>query len=43
MINEGRMVYDGSVEGLRTTGKGDLDEAFHHLTGQAESEPDEKA
>ncbi|MEP2075242.1 MAG: ATP-binding cassette domain-containing protein, partial [Rhodopirellula bahusiensis] len=43
MINEGRMVYDGSVEGLRTTGKGDLDEAFHHLTGQSESEPDEKA
>ncbi|EMB13885.1 ABC transporter ATP-binding protein [Rhodopirellula europaea] len=43
MINEGRMVYDGSVEGLRTTGKGDLDEAFHHLTGQAESEPDAKA
>lgn len=33
LINEGRKVYDGDVEGLRTTGHGDLDEAFHELTG----------
>ncbi|TWT96239.1 ABC transporter ATP-binding protein [Neorhodopirellula pilleata] len=33
LINEGRKVYDGDVEGLRTTGQGDLDEAFHQLTG----------
>lgn len=32
MINEGRLVYDGSVEGLRNVGKNDLDEAFHTLT-----------
>jgi ABC-2 type transport system ATP-binding protein len=32
MINEGRLVYDGSVEGLRDVGKNDLDEAFHTLT-----------
>lgn len=33
MINEGRMVYDGDVEGLRRTGEGDLDHAFYSLTG----------
>jgi ABC-2 type transport system ATP-binding protein len=32
MINEGRLVYDGSVEGLRDLGKDDLDNAFHSLT-----------
>ncbi len=32
MINEGRLVYDGSVEGLRDRGNNDLDEAFHALT-----------
>ncbi len=32
MINEGRLVYDGSVEGLREHGKENLDEAFHTLT-----------
>ncbi len=32
MINEGRLVYDGSVEGLRDRGNNDLDEAFHSLT-----------
>jgi ABC-2 type transport system ATP-binding protein len=31
MINEGRLVYDGSVEGLRESGP-DLDEAFYKLT-----------
>ncbi|XZE53422.1 ABC transporter ATP-binding protein [Planctomycetaceae bacterium SH139] len=31
MINEGRLVYDGSVEGLRERGS-DLDDAFHNLT-----------
>jgi ABC-2 type transport system ATP-binding protein len=31
MINEGRLVYDGSVEGLREAGP-DLDEAFFKLT-----------
>jgi len=31
MINEGRLVYDGSVEGLRASGP-DLDEAFFKLT-----------
>lgn len=31
MINEGRLVYDGPVEGLRTKGA-DLDDAFHTLT-----------
>lgn len=35
MINEGRLVYDGSVEGLRDVGKNDLDEAFHTLTHRA--------
>ena len=33
MINEGRMVYDGDVDGLRRTGDGDLDHAFYSLTG----------
>ena len=32
MINEGRVVYDGSVEGLRQRGKDDLDDAFYALT-----------
>lgn len=32
LINEGRMRYDGSVEGLRERGSGDLDDAFHALT-----------
>ncbi|MEL6105146.1 MAG: ATP-binding cassette domain-containing protein [Planctomycetota bacterium] len=32
MINEGRLVYDGDVEGLRQAGKEDLDEAFYALT-----------
>ncbi len=31
MINEGQLVYDGSVEGLRERGN-DLDDAFHNLT-----------
>lgn len=34
MINEGRMVYDGSVEGLDTKGEG-LDAAFGRLTATA--------
>ena len=34
MINEGRLVYDGSVEGLREKGS-DLDDAFHNLTRPA--------
>jgi len=33
MINEGRKVYDGDVAGLRDHGAGDLDGAFHQLTG----------
>lgn len=32
LINEGRMVYDGPVDGLDSDGKG-LDEAFYRLTG----------
>lgn len=36
MINEGRLVYDGSVEGLREKGTGDLDQAFHVVTGASE-------
>ena len=32
MINEGRLVYNGDVEGLRECGNNDLDEAFHQLT-----------
>ena len=32
MINEGRLVYDGDVEGLRVRGDNDLDEAFYKLT-----------
>ena len=32
LINEGRKVYDGDVKGLRNTGSGDLDDAFHKLT-----------
>lgn len=32
MINEGRVVYDGGVDELRTRGSGDLDDAFHALT-----------
>lgn len=31
IINEGRIVYDGAVEGLHREGK-DLDDAFHKLT-----------
>lgn len=36
LINEGRKVYDGDVAGLRVTGNGDLDQAFHELTGHQE-------
>lgn len=36
MINEGRVVYDGSVAGLDPQGQG-LDAAFHRLTGAAAS------
>ena len=32
LINEGRKVYDGDVAGLRNSGDGDLDDAFHKLT-----------
>lgn len=32
LINEGRLVYDGSVAGLEKKGEG-LDRAFHQLTG----------
>lgn len=32
LINEGRKVYDGDVTGLRNSGSGDLDAAFHKLT-----------
>ena len=35
MINEGRLVYDGGVDGLREHGRGDLDQAFHAVTGNA--------
>lgn len=35
MINEGRKVYDGSVEGLGN--KGELDQAFHRLTNAQEA------
>ncbi|TWU11068.1 putative ABC transporter ATP-binding protein YxlF [Allorhodopirellula heiligendammensis] len=37
LINEGRKVYDGEVEGLRAAGHGDVNEAFHELTGHSES------
>jgi ABC-2 type transport system ATP-binding protein len=33
MINEGRLVYDGGVQELRSRGNGDLDDSFHNLTG----------
>lgn len=32
LINEGRLVYDGDVQGLRAQGDGDLEDAFHALT-----------
>jgi ABC-2 type transport system ATP-binding protein len=36
LINEGRLVFDGSVEELRTRKGPQLDDAFHQLTrGQA--------
>lgn len=35
MINEGRLVYDGGVAELRDKGTGDLDQAFHVVTGGA--------
>ena len=35
MINEGRLVYDGDVDGLRDLGKENLDDAFHTLTNGA--------
>ncbi|QDV62978.1 MULTISPECIES: ABC transporter ATP-binding protein [Crateriforma] len=41
LINEGRMRYDGSVEGLRQRGDGDLDDAFHSLTLGEAMEPSE--
>jgi ABC-2 type transport system ATP-binding protein len=34
MVNEGRKVFEGSVEDLKKV-KGDLAEAFHKLTGTA--------
>ena len=36
LINEGRLVYDGDVAGLKRRGNDDLNEAFHALT-QAEA------
>ncbi|MFG0262047.1 MAG: ABC transporter ATP-binding protein, partial [Novipirellula sp. JB048] len=42
MINEGRLVYDGDVEGLRQRGDNDLDEAFYALT-QGATAPDAAA
>ncbi|MHC5065536.1 MAG: ABC transporter ATP-binding protein [Planctomycetota bacterium] len=33
MVNEGRLVFDGSPEELRGKGEGSLDGAFHTLTG----------
>ncbi|MEW6744697.1 MAG: ATP-binding cassette domain-containing protein [Planctomycetota bacterium] len=35
MINEGRLVFDGTPDELRSRGDGNLDEAFHKLTGVA--------
>ena len=32
LINEGRLVYDGDVAGLREHGNDDLDDAFYALT-----------
>jgi hypothetical protein len=34
MINEGRKVFEGSVDDLKKV-KGDLTDAFHKLTGAA--------
>ena len=42
MINEGRLVYDGSVDGLRERGKDDLDEAFYALTHPEPTPEDEE-
>lgn len=39
LINEGRLVYDGDVTGLRDTGQGDLDDAFYALTHDQSSPP----
>lgn len=33
MISRGRIVFDGTPEALRSQGEGNLDEAFHALTG----------
>ncbi len=33
VISSGRLVFDGTPEELRAKGKGNLDEAFHILTG----------
>ncbi|MEO1616917.1 MAG: ABC transporter ATP-binding protein [Planctomycetota bacterium] len=41
MINEGRMVYNGDVDGLRERGKDDLDEAFYQLTNSPDHAVDE--
>jgi ABC-2 type transport system ATP-binding protein len=34
LINDGRKVFDGTVDELRSV-KGDLNDAFHELTGAA--------
>jgi len=35
MVSEGSLVFDGTPEELRAEGDGDLDSAFHELTGAA--------
>ncbi|MEM7166696.1 MAG: ABC transporter ATP-binding protein [Planctomycetota bacterium] len=35
MISEGRVVFDGTPQELQTKGNGDMDRAFHELTGAA--------
>lgn len=35
MINEGRLVFDGTPDDLRFRGNGQIEQAFHHLTGAA--------
>ena len=33
LINDGKLVFDGSPADLRKSGDGNLDQAFHTLTG----------
>ena len=37
VINEGRQVYDGAIDDLKSKGNGSLDQAFRELTSEKQT------